>query len=300
MKKNLFILPFDHRDSFIRGLFDFSNTLNAEEIVKIKHFKQVIYQGFKIAMSQTDQLQADFGILVDEQFGEEIIQDAKINNFLCCVCVEKSGQAEFTLEFGEDFGAHINRLKPDFVKALVRYNPEEDSALNQRQIQKLKLVSDFCVNYGYKFMLEPLVVATEQQKQQVGGDLSLYDQEMRPSLMETMIEELQEGGVNPDIWKIEGLEHSEDYEILANQVLGYNANSRIIILGRNTTNEQVVKWLKAGAVVEGVSGFAVGRTLFWEPLVAYRDTEITAQQASQIIADKFLMLCRAFNEFQVK
>ena len=44
---------------------------------------------------------------------------------------EKSGQDEFDFEYGDDFGAHIEKFNPTFCKVLVRYNPEGDAALNR-------------------------------------------------------------------------------------------------------------------------------------------------------------------------
>jgi len=257
------------------------------DIDRVKLYKEMIYSGFKVAMLHGIVPKEDAAILVDEQFGDEILRDAKKNGFRICVCAEKSGQKEFELEYGDDFKDHIRKYKPDYVKALIRYNPDDDQDMNERQIAKLKVLSDFCYEERCKLMLEPLVPPTERQLDVVSGDKDAYDQEMRPRLMELMMEELQAGGVEPDVWKIEGLDERQDYEMLAEQAKAQTDGSDIIILGRHADEDQVERWLEAGRDVEGVIGFAIGRTIFWDPLVEHKLGKISAEEAVMRIAKNY-------------
>lgn len=285
--KQLIILPFDHRGSFLKKLFNIEGEPTPEETKRIIAYKDIIYEGFKIAVLDGQIPKSIAGILVDEQFGDRIIKDAREMGFVVCICAEKSGQDEFDFEFGDDFRNHIRKYIPDFVKVLVRYNPDGDIEMNERQIEKLKTLSDFCMEEGFKMMIEPLVVPTNRQLEIVGGNLETYDREMRPQLMELMIEEMQAGGIHPAIWKIEGLEEEREYRMLIDQIRSEDRDSGIIVLGRNADDEQVERWLESGAKVEGVIGFAVGRTVFWDPLIEFRDGKISAEQAAQDIANKF-------------
>lgn len=287
-------MPFDHRGSFLEEMFGVLGKPTKEEVDRVIFFKEIIYNGFKIAIQNKSVPQDEAGILVDEEFGDWILRDAKKNGYRTCICAEKSGQKEFAFEFGDAFREHIDKYQPEYVKVLVRYNPDEDHDMNEQQIEKLKTLSDFCHEKGYKLMIEPLVPATEKQLEIVDGDRDAYDQQMRPQLMELMIEELQDGGVEPDIWKIEGLEEKEDYKMLSEQVRAQGRKSAIIILGRHASQEQVEKWLEAGAGVDGVVGFAIGRTIFWDPLLEYKAGEITSDQASQKIAESFEYYYRIF------
>jgi 5-dehydro-2-deoxygluconokinase len=93
----------------------------------------------------------------------------------------------------------------------VRYNPEGDRALNQRQTDRLQRLSDYLhTNSCSKFMFELLVPAEKSQLDQLKGDKKAYDVELRPRLMAQTIMELQEAQVEPDVWKIEGLDRHED------------------------------------------------------------------------------------------
>jgi len=290
----LFVLPFDHRGSFLEEMLGVSGDPSKEEIGRVKLYKQIIYSGFKVAMLSGLMPKNEAAILVDEEFGDSILIDAKKNGYKICVCVEKSGEQEFDFEYGDEFRNHINKYRPEYVKVLIRYNPEGDQEMNKRQIEKLKMLCDFCYEEGYKIMLEPLVLPTERQLDMLNGDRDAYDQEMRPRLMELMIEELQAGGVEPDIWKIEGLEEGEDYKMLVEQIRSQGRSSNIIILGRHASSSQVERWLIAGRDIDGVIGFAIGRTIFWEPLEKYKNNEITSEEAIQKIAENYEHFYKVF------
>ena len=137
--KTLAMLPFDHRASYISGLFGWKEPLNVEQALTVAESKRVIYEGFKKARIPKEEA----GILVDEQYGVGILRDARQRGTITAVPVEKSGQEEFDFVYGDDFAQHIEAMQPTFAKALVRYNPEGNRALNQRQTQRLKRLSDY-------------------------------------------------------------------------------------------------------------------------------------------------------------
>lgn len=285
----LFILPFDHRASFVEKMFGIEGRMpNAAEASQIRDAKYVIYEAFKKALEHDIPKEAG-AILVDEQFGDGIIRDAIENGYVVILTVEKSGQEEFAFEYGEDFSKHIEAYHPTFAKALIRYNPEANAQLNVQQLIKLKTLSDYCHRNGYKFLIEPLIIATPEQLSRVSGDKSRYDKELRPDLTVGMIHELHHGGIEPDIWKLEGMENEVDYKkvVEAAQSRG-REEVGVIILGRGENKEHVEKWIYTGAKVVGVNGFAVGRTVFWEALVAYKNGSFTKDEARDEIAKNFV------------
>ena len=54
----------------------------------------------------------------------------------------------------------------------------------------------------------------------------------------------------------------------------------------------VQKWVEVGAQTKGVSGFAVGRTIFWDPLSRYRAKKINRDQAISGVAKNYLDLVK--------
>ena len=284
----LYVLPFDHRGSFETGMFGWKGPLTPEQTAQIAEAKRVIYDGFKTAVAAGVAKQ-NAAILVDEQFGAAILRDARADEFTIASPVEKSGQDEFDFEYGENFPAHIEALQPTFCKVLVRYNPEGNQALNRRQTDRLKRLSYYLHSESRSlFMFELLVPAEQAQLEKVKGDKKTYDLEVRPRLMVQTIEELQDAHVEPDIWKIEGLDRREDCErIVAAARYGGRDKVGCIVLGRGEDDKKVREWLTIAASVPGFIGFAVGRTDFWEPLVGWRAKKSTRDAAVNEIARRY-------------
>jgi 5-dehydro-2-deoxygluconokinase len=286
--KPLYILPFDHRGSFQTKMFGWKGALTIGQTAEIAAAKQVIYDGFKAAV-QDGVPEEKAGILTDEQFGSAILRDAAAHQYTTACCAEKSGQDEFDFEYGEDFAKHIEAFRPTFSKVLVRYNPQGDRALNARQAVRLKRLSDYLHGQSDSFfMFELLVPAEKSQLDRLNGDKKAYDLQLRPQLMAEAIKELQDSGVEPDVWKVEGLDRREDCEkIVAAARRGARDKVGIIILGRGEDDRKVHEWLTTAAAVPGFIGFAVGRTSFWDPLVSWRAKKITREDAVNDIERRY-------------
>src|SRR2546428_458615 len=274
--KPLYIQPFDHRGSFETGMFGWKGALTPEQTTQIAATKQVIYDGFKAAVA-AGVPKEKAGILVDEQFGAAILRDAAAQGYVTACPAEKSGQEEFDFEYGEDFAQHIEAFRPTFCKVLVRYNPESDQALNRRQAARLNRLSDYLHGESRSmFLFELLVPPEKAQLDKLKGDKKAYDLELRPRLVVEAIQQLQDAHVEPDVWKIEGLDRREDCERI---VAGARQNGRdkvsCIILGRGENDKKVREWLMTAAGIPGVIGFAVGRTGFLETLVYWCAKKIT-------------------------
>jgi len=284
----LYILPFDHRASFETKLFGWTPPLDVAQTGEIAAAKQVIYEGFKAAVAGGVSKERA-GILVDEQFGAAILRDAAAAGFTTAAPAEKSGQDEFDFEYGEDFARHVEAFAPTFCKVLVRYNPEGDQALNRVQGDRLKRLSDYLGAAGKsRFMLELLVPPETSQLDKLKGDKAAYDTELRPGLMIEAIEQLQAHGVEPDIWKVEGLDRRADCEkIVSSARAGGRGQVSCIVLGRGENDGKVLGWLEVAASVTGFIGFAVGRTDFWDPLVAWRARKTTRDQTVAEIARRY-------------
>lgn len=294
--KNLFILPFDHRASFEKLFVEEGETVTPEIKQKVKDAKRVIYNAFEVSLEKGVP-QDNAAILVDEEYGSEILLDAKHLGFTTILTTEKSGQDVFDFEYGEEFASHIETFKPTFAKALVRYNPEGDAVQNMVQLERLGRLSEYCKSNNYKLLIEPLIPATDEQLADVANDKIEYDVSVRPLLEVKMIQQFQDAHIEVDVWKIEGLENEEDYEQIVTQA---RSNDRpdvgVVILGRGAGRDAVASWIEAGREVTGIIGFAVGRTVFWDPLVELRDGKIDREKAVEKIADNFVYFFKLFTK----
>jgi myo-inositol catabolism protein IolC len=282
----LFILAFDHRGSFQKKFFGVTGEPTAQEAERISDAKHVIFEGFLRALDEgADRTSA--GLLVDEQFGAAIARSAKADGLILAMPVEKSGQDEFDFEYGDEYGKHIEEFDPVFTKVLVRYNPTGDGAMNERQTERLRELSDWLHERGRKFLFELLVPATKEQLGTVSDDPDRFDKELRPQLMLAAIAELQQSGVEPDVWKIEGIDRREDCEAIATQTrMGGRDKVACVVLGRGADEAAVDHWLRTGAGVPGYIGFAIGRTIWWNPLKEFVDgTALREDAAARISAN---------------
>ncbi|MEK7465786.1 MAG: DUF2090 domain-containing protein [Planctomycetota bacterium] len=286
--RDLLVMPFDHRGSFLEKLFGIKGRQpTAEETKVVASFKEIVYDGFKRALTLGVPKDKS-AILVDEQFGEACLLDARKNGIAACMPTEKSGQDEFDFEYGKEYGAHIEKFDPLLVKVLVRYNTGADPAMNARQAARLKELSEYLKVHHRKFMFELLVPATEAQLKECGGDKGKYDTEKRPALMCASIVALQKAGVEPDVWKVEGVEKPEDAKKVADAArAGNRSEVGVIVLGRGESAAKVKEWLIAGAKVPGVIGFAVGRTVFWDALVGFKEKKHDRQGAVDMVAKNY-------------
>lgn len=281
---SLYMLPFDHRNSYVSDLFHFGPSLDARQRARIVDSKQVIYEGFLEAAAHVA-YERFAGILVDEAFGAGILRDARGRGYTTAVSVERSGSDEFQFEYGNDFAAHIEAVDPTFAKVLVRYNPEDDAAMNLRQVARLRALSQYCQRTNRLLMFELLVPATAGQLQDAHGDRLVYDLAVRPHLMRAAITALQDAGVEPAVWKIEGLACREDCRSMVVAARrGGRGHVGCIVLGRGADEKKVIAWIETAAQVDGFIGFAVGWTSFHDAIADYVAGKATRKQAAGRIA----------------
>jgi myo-inositol catabolism protein IolC len=294
----LYILAFDHRGSFQKKMFGIEGEPTAEQTATIADAKHLIFEGMVKAVDSGSLSGDEIGVLVDEQFGGDIPEQAKARGLKLAMPVEKSGQDTFDFEYGEEFGEHILAFDPDFSKVLVRYNPEGDAEANKTQLDKLKQLADWLHDNDRKFLFELLVPAEAAQLEAVGGDTDRFDAELRPELMRRAIQEIQDFGVEVDIWKIEGVDAREDAERLARQTRTGPGRENVVcvLLGRGASDEKVEHWLRVAAPVEGFVGFAIGRSIWWDALKGFLDQTLDRETAARQIADKYLHFIRVYEE----
>jgi myo-inositol catabolism protein IolC len=293
----LYILAFDHRGSFQKKMFGIEGDPTPEETEKITDAKTLIFEGMEIAVERgLDASSA--GVLVDEQFGGDVPQRAREHGLSLTMPVEKSGQDEFDFQYDDDFPAHIENFDPFASKVLVRYNPEGDAEMNERQLGRLKRLADWLHDNDRLFLFELLVPAEKHQLDAVGGDTDRYDAEARPELMRQSIENIQNFGIEVDIWKIEGVDRREDAEMLSEQARKGDGreNVKSVLLGRGASDDKVDHWLQQAAGVDGFIGFAIGRSIWWDALKGFLGGDLDRRAAAEQIADNYQRFIKVYDE----
>jgi 5-dehydro-2-deoxygluconokinase len=293
----LYVLAFDHRGSFQKKMFGIEGEPTEEQTRTIADAKHLIFEGMlKAVEAGLDRSTA--GVLIDEQFGGTIPEQAKEHGLKLAMPVEKSGQDVFDFQYGDEFGDHIESFDPGFSKVLVRYNPEGDAEANRDQLEKLKRLADWLHEHDRKFLYELLVPAEPDQLEAVGGDTDRYDAELRPELMRRAIAEAQDYGVEVDVWKIEGVDERSDCEMLVAQARSGAGREKVVcvLLGRGADDEKVDHWLTQAAPVDGFIGFAIGRSIWWDALKGFLGGDLAREDAAQQVSDNYLRFIKVYEE----
>jgi myo-inositol catabolism protein IolC len=286
--QKLYVLAFDHRGSFQKKFFGIEGDPDPEQTAMIADAKHLIFEGLQQAVAAGADASVT-GVLVDEQFGGSVPEEARTQGLKLAMPAERSGQNMFDFQYGEDFPKHIESFDPDFTKVLVRYNPDGNAQENEEQLGKLKRLADWLHKNDRKFLFELLVPAEDAQLQAVDGDSERYDSELRPELMRRAIAAIQDAKIEVDIWKIEGVDERSDCEMLVAQArTGGRDGVVCVVLGRGADDAKVDQWLQAAAPVDGFIGFAIGRSIWWEPLKAYVDGKIDRAAGARKIAENYL------------
>ncbi len=293
----LYILAFDHRGSFQKKMFGIEGDPDPEQTATITDAKRLVFEGMELAVERGVDAAAT-GVLVDEQFGGDVPKLAREHGLRLAMPVEKSGQEEFDFQYGSEFGAHIEKFDPHFSKVLVRYNPDGDAEMNGRQLGRLKELADWLHDHDRLFLFELLVPAEDVQLEAVGGDTDRYDAELRPELMRRAIQDIQDFGIEVDIWKIEGVDAREDAEMLAKQTRSGEGRENVVcvLLGRGASDAKVDHWLQQAAPVEGFVGFAIGRSIWWDALKGFLDGNLERAAAAEQIADNYLRFVKVYDD----
>ncbi len=261
----LLILAMDHRGSFGKTLFDVVDDAPTDaQRERMVRAKGIIYRGLLDAAPKL--VHGRPGVLVDEQYGQAVIDAAEHDPVVLAVPVEASGHDWFQLQWGQAWLEHVRALSPAYAKVLVRDNPSFDAGERHAQLAQLATVSAGLHSVGIPLLYELLVPATDEQSAEVGGDTDRYDSEIRPGLVVDVIAQNQAAGVEPALWKIEGLETVEAARAVAAQARAGGRDTDLIVLGRDAPAARLHHWLDVAREVDAFVGFAIGRSI-WEDTV---------------------------------
>ena len=292
----MFLLAFDHRGVFARTVFDTDGDPTPEQEALMAGAKSVIYAGARRAAEIGDVPAGQIGVLVDELYGAQVARDAKADGLVLVMPVEAPDRELFDFAYGSDWRAHVEAFAPDFAKVLVRYNADGDAAGNAEQSARLAELSGWLRETGRKLLFELIVVPTEEQLAAVEGDRLRFELELRPALIVRAIEELQAAGVEPDVWKLEGLDAPEDAATAARvaRTGPGRAGVALTILGAGAPDDRVDHWLRVAAATDGFAGFAIGRSIWRDPVREHLAGTLSREAAAERIARSYLRFVDVF------
>lgn len=294
----LYLLAFDHRGVFARTVFDDvpADGPTPEQEVAMTAAKGVIFEGVRRAAELGAVPAGQAGVLVDELYGADVARRATADGIVVVMPVEMPDRDVFEFAYGDDWRAHVEAFEPDFAKVLVRYNVEGDAEGNAVQAARLAELSAWLRETGRRFLFELLVPPTAAQLGAVAGDRLGFELWTRPGLMVRAMAELQAAGVEPDIWKLEGVDAPADARAVVAQARTGDGRGLVActVLGAGAPDERVDRWLRVAAEVDGFTGFAIGRSIWADAVRAWLAGAIEREAAAERIARNYLRFVDVF------
>ena len=278
----VYMLAADHR-------WQWEEWCDARQIPRerIGEAKRVAYDGFLLARDRSPNVREFGALLVDAQYASPVVADALEAGLDVGTPAEQAGA--FPLAWSTD--PFERALTGAFVKVLVRYRPDDEEALRDGQWQKLDALQTWCRGAGKPLVIEILVARRGEAEDE-------FEAVGRPAMLAGFIREAYRRELTPQFWKIEGTLAREGARTI-DRAIAANAACRQIILGKAAEIATIGRWFAAAADSPTASGFAIGRSVFWEPSAAFLSGAKTADQAAADIADNYLQLVDVWRQSRV-
>jgi myo-inositol catabolism protein IolC len=291
----LLILAADHRDSLERGLYGLTTPPTPAQAARISADKLLVYQALLDAAAWLP-AQIQPGVLIDEQYGASVAELASRSGGAVSLCmpVEASGQEWFGFAYGEDWQRHAGFFAAGHVKVLVRDNPGLDPARREQQARRVAQVSAWAAGAGRSLIVDLRVPATGADQDATEDDIQRYDLELRPGHIVQVMEYLQDHGVEPALWMVEGPSWHDHAVAVAATARRGGRQARCLVGGRHAPYDTLEHWLQVAAPIPGWAGFAIGGSIWWDPLRAHLRHINTAGEARRRIRNVYLDYARHY------
>ncbi|MEU2611024.1 2-deoxy-5-keto-D-gluconate 6-phosphate aldolase domain-containing protein [Micromonospora sp. NPDC007271] len=288
-RQHLLILAVDQRPWLTQALYGHTGTATVEQRAAICDGKHMVLEGLVAALAEEPRLARYAGILVDATLGAGVAERARASGVTVSMPLERGGCEIYESE-PDDLKSYLDHHHPELPKVLVRYNVEGDTEGNRVQRERLAEVATAVRESGGRFLFELLVPPTPAQLDAVGGDPERFNRELRPTLVHrAMVELLDE--VPVDVWKLEHLQQPEHYRTAVR--IAAEAGGECILLGANAPAERVENWL-ADAAGAGFTGFAVGRSIWWNAFRGLLAGDVARPDAVAAVAANYRRFAAAF------
>jgi 5-dehydro-2-deoxygluconokinase len=254
---------------------------------RIAEVKNMVFEAFAAARAQSEDVANSGVLLLDTVYGPDAVRRARAAGVPVGTPVEKAGV--FPLEWQSD-PFHEEHAGNSFVKVLVRYRPDWEDAAKAEQMRKLLELQAWCREHDIVLLVEVVIMRRDE-------DETEFEESGRPKMLADVIRESYRNGLVPGIWKIEGTT-SVAGAALIDAAIRERPEPRQLILGKGAEHATIVKWFAAAAPLASTAGFAIGRSVFWNPGTAHLTGKMQAADAVAAMTSAYLTLIDTWNEAQ--
>lgn len=251
---------------------------------RIAEVKRLVFEAFSEARTRSDDVRRNGALLLDSLYGAEAVAAAQAAGVPVGTPVEKAGR--FPLEWQDDpFYAGLSGNS--FAKVLVRYRPEWEEQAKEGQMRKLLDLQAWCRSAKMPLLVEIIIMRN-------GEDERDFEERGRPSILASVIREAYRRDLVPDLWKIEGTSSSTGAAII-DAAIRERSGPRQLILGKGADAALIEQWFDAAAGLPSTAGFAIGRSVFWDPCTNYLKGKTDPGAAVERMASTYLDLIAQWN-----
>ena len=272
-------------------LFGITGAPSRADLSRMRQAKALIYEGLRHVAGSIPFGRE--GVLIDEYLGEDVIRSAQSDGVVVLMPIEGSGSGAFELVYGDQLAEHVDAFDPDFFTALVRYNPDDAESVRRTEIGRLAAVSEWAGRTKRRWITELLVTPMPEQLATHHGRGD-FDRTARHALTAQVIAQLQDGGVHPTIWELEGFDAASGAdEALAAAAADGRYPAACMVVGRDAPIDLVEHWLAVAADRQFV-GFVVDRTVWEEPLRQFLAGALSSEGVIHAVATTYTALVHSF------
>ncbi len=278
VREELLILAFDHRTQFEDSCRE--KGLSTD---KIADFKTKVNQSFQ-NIHKTNSHKG-LAILIDPEYGRSILTNSANAEYSIGVPIEKAGS--FPVEWLEDGSLYqqlLERPADWFVKVLWHFHTgmssegDPERPVREIQLSQLRKLADVCAALKRKLMVELIIPQGYPEPESPA---------LTGSSMGDAIAEVYQAGIYPFWWKITALDSEVEWQTMTGVLDKYDPEVGVIILGNNAPIEQLETCFRVARSTPHTCGFAVGRSIFWEPWEQFAEGKITETEVSSMIAERY-------------
>ncbi|MBN7796388.1 bifunctional 5-dehydro-2-deoxygluconokinase/5-dehydro-2-deoxyphosphogluconate aldolase [Parahaliea mediterranea] len=260
-------LAFDHRSQFE----ELAAACSAD-IARIPVLKRLIADAV-LAVAEREQLGASAGVLVDERFGESVLESLTGTGLWMARPLESPQSRPLSFEYGCNVSATLQRWPTEHIaKCLVFYHPDDDAALKAEQGLRLRELYAACRLSGHELLLELIL---PDGREDSGTDTA------------RAMRECYDMGVFPDWWKLPppSVAAWPAIEAVIDEFDPWCHG--VVLLGLNRPAEELVEGFARAVGRKYCRGFAIGRSIFVEPARRWLRGEVGDTAFREAVADNF-------------
>jgi 5-dehydro-2-deoxygluconokinase len=252
---------------------------------RIPEIKGLIVDAFLEARRQSADVARSGSLLLDPQYSAAHIARARRDGAIVGTPSEKANT--FPLEW-PSAAPFADPPAGSFVKVLVKDRSDYAPALRDGQFEKLKALQRWCRASSAPLVIEVLVPRhTEPERE--------FEETERPAMLAQSIRDAYARGIEPEYWKIEGTTSAAGAASVDRAIVE-RPMCRQIILGKAADPALIAQWFATAAKCASASGFAIGRSVFWNPCSAFLEGKMSSADAANAMTRTYLGLIERWRE----